>query len=235
MDLIERYLANVRVLLPKSQRDDIIAELRDVLRGSREEEAAKLGHSLSEAEEESLLREFGHPILVAGRYRPQQYLIGPDLYPVYSFVLKLVLAIIAAAALLVGIVGTVASVGTPGGALRLALSIAWGGFFNALGYITLIFAGLQRYSKPLRLLTDWRARDLPVGKQFSRVRLGSSTTSPESLRMCCSSWCGSAWCRSYLLQRPGRSCIWRLRRSGTLSTYPFWRQLCAQLPCMRSD
>lgn len=196
MDLIERYLANVRVLLPKSQRDDIIAELRDVLRGSREEEAAKLGHSLSEAEEESLLREFGHPILVAGRYRPQQYLIGPDLYPVYSFVLKLVLAIIAAAALLVGIVGTVASIGTPGGALRLALSIAWGGFFNALGYITLIFAGLQRYSKPLRLLTDWRARDLPVGKQFSRVRLGSSTTSPESLRMCCSSWCGSAWCRS---------------------------------------
>jgi len=65
VDLIERYLANMLVLLPKSQRDDIIAELRDVLTGCREEEAAKLGHPLTRAEEESLLREFGHPVLVA--------------------------------------------------------------------------------------------------------------------------------------------------------------------------
>ena len=42
MDLIERYLASVRHLLPKQQRDDIVAELRDVLTGRREEKAAEL-------------------------------------------------------------------------------------------------------------------------------------------------------------------------------------------------
>jgi hypothetical protein len=162
MDLIERYLGSVRVLLPKSQRDDIIAELRDVLTGCREEEATKLGRSLTPEEEESLLREFGHPILVAGRYRPQQYLIGPDLYPVYTFVLKLVLLIVAGAALTVGIVGTIASSGGAGPAARIGITIAWNGAFSAIGGITLIFAILQRYSSQLRFLSDWRARDLPA-------------------------------------------------------------------------
>jgi hypothetical protein len=168
VDLIERYLANVRILLPKSQRDDIIAELRDVLTGCRDEEAAKLGHPLTRAEQESLLRGFGHPVLVAGRYRPQQYLIGPELYPLYSFILKVALAIVAGAALLVGIiVGTVASGGVPDTPVGIAVRIAWNGTFGAIGSITLIFAILQRYSKQLQLFTNW-PHDPPGLKEASR-------------------------------------------------------------------
>ncbi|MFP5284744.1 MAG: hypothetical protein ACLGI9_03305, partial [Thermoanaerobaculia bacterium] len=39
---------------------------------------------------ESILRRWGHPMLVAQRYLPQQYLIGPVWFPVYRFVLKMV-------------------------------------------------------------------------------------------------------------------------------------------------
>jgi hypothetical protein len=162
MDLIERYLANMRVLLPKAQRDDIIAELRDVLTVCRNEEAAKLGRPLTLDEDESLLREFGHPVLVAGRYRnQQQYLIGPDLYPVYTFVLKLVLAIILCAALLFAAVGSVAASSAAGPAIAQAMQIAWTGAFAAVGAITVIFALLQRYPASVRLF-HWRARDLPA-------------------------------------------------------------------------
>ncbi len=166
MDLIERYLASVRRLLPKQQRDDIIAELRDVLTGRREEKAAELGRGLSTEEDEQLLRDFGHPVIVAGRYGRQQYLIGPELYPLYTFVLKMVLSIIVVSALVVGVVATVASNG-PGG-VRLGFGIAWSGTFTALGWITVIFALLQRYPPNLELLKNWRARDLPTGRTASR-------------------------------------------------------------------
>jgi len=170
VDLIERYLANVRILLPKLQRDDIIAELREVLTGCREEEGAKLGHPLTLAEEESLLREFGHPVLVAARYRPQQYLIGPELYPLYSFVLKIALAFVAGAALLVGIIlGTLASGSVPDTPVGIAVRIAWNGTFGAIGSITLIFEILQRYSKQLQLFSNWPHEPPGLKKASSRV------------------------------------------------------------------
>ena len=151
-----------------SQRDDIIAELHDVLTGCRDEEAAKLGRPLTRAEEESLLREFGHPVLVAGRYRQQQYLIGPELYPLYSFILKVALAIVAGAALLGGIiVATVASGGVPVTPIGIAVRIAWNGTCGAIGSITLIFAILQRYSKQLQLFSNW-PHDPPGLKEASR-------------------------------------------------------------------
>jgi hypothetical protein len=36
-----------------------------------------------------MLKQVGRPELVASRYLPQQYLIGPVLFPVYKFVLKI--------------------------------------------------------------------------------------------------------------------------------------------------
>ena len=92
MDLIDRYLAAVGVLLPQAQKADIIAELRDVLLNRREEKEATLGRPLTRSENEALLKDFGNPLTVAGRYGRQQYLIGPELYPIYVFSLRIVLA-----------------------------------------------------------------------------------------------------------------------------------------------
>jgi hypothetical protein len=64
MDLIDRYLDTVRWLLPRAQRDDIIAELRDELMSQREDRGAELGRPLNRNEQEALLRDYGHPVLV---------------------------------------------------------------------------------------------------------------------------------------------------------------------------
>jgi hypothetical protein len=161
MDLIDRYLDTVRLFLPRDQRDDIAEELRDLLMTRREERQAELGHALTPNEDEALLRAFGHPLLVAARYGRPQYLVGPELYPIYAFALKIVLAAVGMAALITGLVN--AAVGPDSGfhAVGAALDVAWTGAFAAIGAVTLVFAVLQRSDAGRRIVTDWRVRDLP--------------------------------------------------------------------------
>ena len=90
MELLDRYLQSVKWLLPKDQKDDILAELSEDIRSQIEEREAELGRRLNEEEMEAILKRWGHPLLVAQRYLPQQHLIGPVWFPVYRFVLKMV-------------------------------------------------------------------------------------------------------------------------------------------------
>ncbi|HVN01200.1 MAG TPA: hypothetical protein VMT68_13405 [Caulobacteraceae bacterium] len=168
MDLTDRYLDAVRLFLPSAQRDDIVAELRDVLLNRREEKEAELGRNLDRREQEALLHEFGHPLIVAARYGRPQYLIGPELYPVYAFVLKIVLAAIALAAAITGVVGAAVAHGDAWRAFGQALSVIWTGGFAAVGAVTVIFAVLQRTDAGRRVMVDWRVSDLPrvsIGKR----------------------------------------------------------------------
>jgi hypothetical protein len=96
MDLIESYVRSVRLFLPKEQRDDIARELREDLLTQVDDRQAELGRALSESEQVSLLRQYGHPMLIASRYRRARNLIGPVVFPIYWQVLKLVLALITA-------------------------------------------------------------------------------------------------------------------------------------------
>lgn len=118
MDLIDRYLAAVGVLLPRNQREDIVAELRDVLETHADEKRAELGRALTVEEQSELVRAFGHPLAVAGRYGRGQYLIGPELYPLYVIAAKVLLAIAAASALVAGAVAAVLFPGDWGAAVR---------------------------------------------------------------------------------------------------------------------
>ncbi len=110
MELLDRYLHAVKKFLPQGQQDDIAAELADDLRSRMEDREAELGRPLTEAEQEAILKAYGHPMVVAGRYRRDQRsvafgrrLIGPVLFPFYLKVLSfnlgitLVVCIIAAA------------------------------------------------------------------------------------------------------------------------------------------
>src|SRR4030088_17015 len=87
MELLDRYLHAIEFWLPKRQKQDIIAELSEDLRSQIEEKETDLGRKLEDAEVEAILKRCGAPLEVASRYRPQQYLIGPALFPVYRFVL----------------------------------------------------------------------------------------------------------------------------------------------------
>ncbi|HTX50703.1 MAG TPA: hypothetical protein VME40_15075 [Caulobacteraceae bacterium] len=161
MDLIDRYLAAVGVLLPQAQKADIIAELRDVLLNRREEKEATLGRPLTRSENEALLKDFGNPLTVAGRYGRQQYLIGPELYPIYVFSLRIVLAAVVVSAVITGVVQGVFDPANAANAVLAAFNIVWTGGFTALGVVTAIFAGLQRTSAGARILERWSPNDLP--------------------------------------------------------------------------
>src|ERR1700740_432388 len=90
MELLDRYLQAVKKHLPWKRQDDIIAELRANLESQLEEKEAELGRPLTQSEAEEWLKQIGPPIQMAARYQPQQYLIGPTLFPIYWIVLKLV-------------------------------------------------------------------------------------------------------------------------------------------------
>ena len=162
MDLIERYLAAVRQNLPVEKADDIIAELHDELATRQEVLADALGRPLKRTELTGLLREFGHPLVIAARYRPQQYLIGPEIYPFYLFALRVVLTIGAISLVAVGVISAVLG---DGNLVRMFFRITgdlWGFFFTAVAAVTLGFALFERYGGPVDQLYRWAPEHLPV-------------------------------------------------------------------------
>jgi hypothetical protein len=94
MDLLRRYLQAVGTYLPKPQQDDILKELGENLRSQMEDKGAELGRPLNEDEVAAILKKHGHPMFVAAHYRQTRYLIGSTLFPVYWFVMKIILAIV---------------------------------------------------------------------------------------------------------------------------------------------
>jgi hypothetical protein len=93
MDLVERYIEAIKFWLPKHLKEDIAAELKEDIRSQIEEAERAKGRPLNEDEVAALLKARGTPLAVASRYLPQHTLIGPELYPLYFFVLKIVAAV----------------------------------------------------------------------------------------------------------------------------------------------
>ncbi len=145
MELLDRYLQAVKKHLPWQRQDDIIAELRANLEAQLEDKETELGRPLTKEEAEDWLKQIGSPIQVAARYQRQQYLIGPSLFPTYSYVLKLVLTWATAIYAIANAV-TIA-VGNQGGeaVLRAALRLPWIWLINA-AIVTLIFVVIELLS-----------------------------------------------------------------------------------------
>ena len=88
MDLIERYIAEVGRHLPRKQRVDVQTELRSLLQDMVEDRAQTKVEKADEEIVTAVLLEMGPPQKVAASYQSRpEYLIGPQLYPVYRFVL----------------------------------------------------------------------------------------------------------------------------------------------------
>jgi hypothetical protein len=142
MELLDRYLQAVKRHLPWERQDDIIAELRANLEAQLEDKEAELGRPLTKEEAEAWLKEIGPPLQVAGRYQRQQYLIGPAAFPVYWFVLRLVLTwcgVIYAIAKTVEIATHGVSAGAVIGAVA---QLPWILLISA-AIVTLVFAAIE--------------------------------------------------------------------------------------------
>lgn len=76
-DLIESYVTDVAVQLPRKQRNDVAFELRALLNEELQAKAEAAGRGADAAMATELLRAFGRPGDVAARYRPTLTLVDP--------------------------------------------------------------------------------------------------------------------------------------------------------------
>lgn len=166
MELLDRYLQAVEFWLPKRQRQDIIAELSEDLRSQMDDKAAELGRKLNDAEVEAILKRCGSPLVVASRYRPQQYLIGPTLFPVYKFVLGVLLVGCVVPRFLIWL-GFLLLDPAHRGYLHMEnmwLTVLYFTFFTSLAFVIIERSGVK-----LDALDYWNLRKLPPVRDPNRI------------------------------------------------------------------
>lgn len=127
----------------------------------KEDREEALGRGLTPDETSALLKEFGHPLAVASRFRTHQYLIGPAVFPFYLSVMRIVLMIVVAIVIAVSI----GKAAFGGGDLITAWADSMSGIFSAVlvnaAIVTLVFAVLERTGFPAEHLVNWVPDQLP--------------------------------------------------------------------------
>ena len=159
MDLVDRYVYAVKRHLPAGQQDDIVNELTDDILSQIKDKEEELGRPLNESEQEAVLKQYGHPYLLAMRYRPQQYLIGPSLFPFYFPALKISLGLAFAVQVIVAF-----SIGLAQNAPERILPhiVAFPGVaLQVLFWVTVAFAVADYWQAKLKIFEKWSPRTLP--------------------------------------------------------------------------
>jgi len=224
MDLLDRYLQAVKWWLPAEQKEDIVTELREDLRSQIDERGTELGREPNDSEISEILKRCGRPILVAGRYLPQHYLIGPTVYPIYLAVVKTAAIICLVSGTVVGIARLVLFRGhpaaTPGETLAMTVGAFWQFGVVAFAAITAVFAAIDRTQTRTGLTEAWSPRDLPRLHDPKRIpRLGSVIEMALSIMF-------MTWWADVAAGLP----VWTLGRSGARWTAgPVWQDFHARL------
>lgn len=183
MDLIDRYLNAVAAQLPQDERADIVAELRDLILSRFEAKEEELGRALTEDEQEAILREIGHPLVVAARYRKgPDSLVGPELFPYWLFGVKaglLVLGAVYAITLFIRLIGGADDAGQ-------AIGHAFHGFFGSgltlIGVATVAAAIFEHQGIRPAWMTNWRVKDLGAFGLADPSAWGASMTGTETAK-----------------------------------------------------
>jgi hypothetical protein len=197
MDLINRYLQAVKFWLPKKQRQDIVAELSEDLRSQIEDKESEMGRQLNESEVAELLKQRGRPVLVANRYLPQQHLIGPALFPIYVFVLKVVALFYMLPWILVWIGIAVSRAAHSGQSLIEAVGSFWTSFWPMasfmVGSITTVFAVIERVQAKSNCLNQWDPRKLPPVRDPNRIPVSNAVVEVAANLVFCCWLVGGMW------------------------------------------
>lgn len=168
MELLERYLQAVRKYLPLRRQDDIIAELRANMESQLEDRESELGRPLTQGEFDDFLRKMGPPVVVASRYQPQQYLIGPTFFPLYLYVLRL--AIVWAIIIYAIVMTCVVPFTSPNitGVVDALLRVP-GVLINVAAWVTIVFVAIEfvttrfpeKFPPVAKLGLSWSPSSLP--------------------------------------------------------------------------
>jgi serine-type D-Ala-D-Ala carboxypeptidase/endopeptidase len=158
MELLDRYVRVLRLFLPRGQRDDIVRELSEEIHEQILDKEMTLGRRLTVDEQAEVIGRHGHPLITAARYRPQQHLIGPIVFPYYWIALKLVLAL-----MLFGHAvsfAVITSSDPSWAAVGPALEGAFQNVFAVVAWFTVLAAVADRWLARSKVLQQWDPRTL---------------------------------------------------------------------------
>jgi hypothetical protein len=144
-DLIERYVHQVGLYMPRSERADIEAELRSSIRDQAED---RFGESPTQADIAAILTDLGDPYHMAASYNHGQSLVGPGLYPYLMMILRRVWVIVPTLVIFLTVFRalTAPQQGSWSGLLVEALFAIVQGTFLCSALVVLIFAIIERVS-----------------------------------------------------------------------------------------
>lgn len=146
MKLVQHYLDQVENWLPDSADKDVLEELKSTIEAHIEDFEEEHGREPEDQDIARILKRIGAPRAVAASYGKQHYLIGPELYPIWRYSVRialiLVLIVFVLSGLLRSMLGLNENFFTPG----------WYSNLIELGLIafaitTLIFAVLEYQGK----------------------------------------------------------------------------------------
>ena len=146
--LTDRYVWSVLRAVPSGDRPELEREVRALIADAVEAKAAD-GNVDAEAAERAALTELGDPGALAARYtgRPS-YLLGPDVYPVWQALVRLLLTFLVP---LIGVLALAASL-IDGSTIGQAIVAGLGGSFQVavqtLFWFTLVFVIIERVAGP---------------------------------------------------------------------------------------
>jgi hypothetical protein len=171
MNMVDLYIEEVGRHLPAKNREDLKREIRSLVEDAIDDTAQ--GKEPDEAQVVDVLKMFGSPEKVAASYQPPRYLIGPNLFPTFLMVVRIVVAVIA----VLSAVGIGVSLGKTASDVSGVLSTIGEGMLNflgsaaaALGNIVLVFAIIQWLSPDLKFNEEaWDPRSLKAEPDPERV------------------------------------------------------------------
>jgi hypothetical protein len=238
MNLLERYLIAVGEHLPARGRADMLAELRVNLEAEIEGREEELGRALTEAEVAQVLEAHGMPVLVAARYGPQQFLIGPGLFPFYWYTLKRSFPYVVAIYALVQITVAIIASGS-GPDLGQRIGAAFGHFpavaLTFWSVMTLGFAAFEfaqgRYV-PKMALPKWSANDLPAADSTPQGKSTANIVADLIVSVLIVVWLLAVPDHPYLVIGPGAELVNGLPFGLTPEWHVFYWQIVGLLIAM---
>lgn len=131
-DLMERYIYQVIKRLDKNQRDEIALELRELIEEMAEDSTM-----------EQVLEKLGEPAVFARQYRDgKDYLIGPEYYDNYIWVMKIVLICVLASVAVSAVISCMLN----GNWRELPKDMLGEAVFSlaaSIGFVTLVFTVME--------------------------------------------------------------------------------------------
>ncbi len=178
MELLERYLRQIRKHLPFRDKEDTINELRSLI---LEEFDSRSNGTNEEELIYEIIKENGYPVEVAARYRGSDPLISNVLRPFFYYVLKIVTMVVPFGIMVGTIIGyyddeyDLSYLG-----LLLEMAYAIPSIINALlmsyGIVFIVFVLIEKYGKDEfeKEILEFNPKNLPaIPKDIFRISIAS--------------------------------------------------------------